>query len=62
MCNIVFISKIEVNKDTTFSDNAKITMTKKNWFERLTSRCAQNNTLVFDAGSVFSVQVVKVKK
>ncbi|KAK7080481.1 hypothetical protein SK128_022596 [Halocaridina rubra] len=37
-------------------------MTRRNWFEWLTSRCADSNTLVLEASSVMAVRVLHIKE
>ncbi|KAG7176263.1 cytochrome b-245 chaperone 1-like isoform X2 [Homarus americanus] len=58
-CLILGLTFLDDWEDCVF-DKTKglVTMTRRNWFEWLTSRCADHNTLVLDTSSVMTVRVV----
>ncbi|XP_076060745.1 cytochrome b-245 chaperone 1-like [Oratosquilla oratoria] len=61
-CLILGLAFLDDWEDCVFSHTkGQVTMTRCNWLEKLTSRCASRNTLILDLGSILTVRVVHVK-
>lgn len=58
-CLILGLTFLDDWEDCVFDKTkGQVTMTRRSWFEWLTSRCADQNTLVLDTSSVMAVRVV----
>ncbi|XP_042884657.1 cytochrome b-245 chaperone 1-like isoform X1 [Penaeus japonicus] len=61
-CLILGLTFLDDWEDCVFDiKKGQVTITRRNWFEWLTSRCADHNTLILDTGSVIAVTVVQGK-
>ncbi|XP_066941456.1 cytochrome b-245 chaperone 1-like [Macrobrachium rosenbergii] len=62
-CLILGLTFLDDWEDCVFDlRKSQIIMTRRNWFEWLTSRCADRNTLVLDTSSVLAVRVLHIKE
>ncbi|XP_069172466.1 cytochrome b-245 chaperone 1 isoform X2 [Procambarus clarkii] len=58
-CLILGLTFLDDWEDCVFDKTkGQVTMIRRNWFERLTSRCANYNTLILENSSVMAVRVV----
>ncbi|KAK4306706.1 hypothetical protein Pmani_021487 [Petrolisthes manimaculis] len=58
-CLILGLTFLDDWEDCVFDKGrGQVTMTRRSWWEWLTSRCSQNNTLIFDTSSIMAIRVM----